>query len=133
MAYVRLAGRLAAVSAAFHEIAEGVVLAYAAIGEKETQIAYGRMRNRAEEIGEVEIAEELFRPMIRQESLHLIYYRQAFIERATQWSQWQKQVVGKIIEQVYRSVGVQRSNHERASAFGSVALTLIEEPNDIPT
>lgn len=98
MAYVRLAGRLAAVSAAFHEIAEGVVLAYAAIGEKETQIAYGRMRNRAEEIGEVEIAEELFRPMIRQESLHLSYYRQAFIERATQWSQWQKQVVGKIIE-----------------------------------
>lgn len=121
---LRTAGLLARVSSGFHDIAEVGVLAYMALGEDEVLSAYPKMKQELLRIGEDDLAEELFAPMIAQEALHKSYQVAAVAERVDQLRPWQVQIAGKYIEHFYLPVGVQRSNTERMRGFGQMAVTL---------
>lgn len=128
---IKSAGVIAKYSPGFHDIAETTVLIYAALGEKETQIAYRKLNERLNALGEKELSLRLMIPMAKQESLHLSYYRSAIYEKKDYLKPWQLSFISKYIEKFYQPVGVQRKNAERMKGFGKMALELSEYPLEL--
>ncbi len=122
----KAAGKIASISPGFHDITEYTVLVYAALGERETQMAYGRISHKLTELGEVGLAQKLVVPTNHQEGLHLAYYRAAILERHQRLSSWQLRAASTFIELTYMPVGVQRNNRDRKRQFGEMMLTIVE-------
>lgn len=127
-ALLNIAGKLAGFSSGFHDAVETGVLVYAALGERETQIAYKKMTEKLAELGETPLADRLMAPMAKQEALHLGYYRAAIGERREKLAPWQLRLVSKYIEISYLPVGVQRNNRERMRGFGQMTLIISDDP-----
>jgi hypothetical protein len=101
----RVAGLLGRLSAHFYEM---VAMAYHTIGAVNERLAFGAYTRIAEildELGEHPIAETLFSPMRRDESMHLGYYRTYARQLRHRLAPWQLALVRALVVHTYAPVG----------------------------
>jgi hypothetical protein len=111
-----------------HEIVLMLYHTVGAMNEKLAMSAYQQMARIAEHIGEPELAEALFGPMRRDESLHLGYYRTYARELGRQLQPWQRSFVRWLVVKTYAPVGARRPQHK--ATLGRTIAALGEKPDD---
>ena len=99
-----------------------------AMNEKLAMTAYQAMAAVAAELGEQDLADALFTPMRRDESLHLGYYRTYARELGRQLRPWQRSVVRSLVVKTYAPVGARRAKHK--PSLGRTLLALENDPDD---
>ena len=112
----RLAGLLGSMSQRMHETVELVYHAVGAMNERLAFSAYERMSEILTELGEHGLAETLLKPLRRDESAHLGYYRTAARELRDRLDRWQIAVARGVITHTYSPVGAGEKKDKPAFA-----------------
>ena len=123
-----VAGLLGRLSARAYGIVSMTYHTVGAMNEKLAMSAYKAMATIAGGIGEQELADELFSPMRRDESMHLGFYRTYARELRRELRPWQRRVVRNLVVQTYAPVGARRDKH-RAS-LGHTLMVLEQDPDN---
>jgi hypothetical protein len=101
----RVAGLLGTLSERVHETVELVYHSVGAMNERLAFSAYERMSEILTELGEHGLVETLLKPLRRDESAHLGYYRTAARELRDRLDRWQIAVARNVIIRTYAPVG----------------------------
>jgi hypothetical protein len=112
----RLAGLLGKMSVRMHETVELVYHSIGAMNERLAFSAYERMSEVLIELGEDGLADTLLKPLRRDESAHLGYYRTAARELRDRLDRWQIAVARNIITRTYAPVGAGEKKDKPAFA-----------------
>jgi hypothetical protein len=120
----RLAGLLGNVSARMHETVELVYHSIGAMNERLAFSAYERMSEILLELGEHGLVETLMKPLRRDESAHLGYYRTVARDLRDRLDRWQLAVARAVITHTYSPVGAGAA--EDKPAFGATLRDLGE-------
>ena len=112
----RLAGLLGKMSVRMHETVELVYHSIGAMNERLAFSAYERMSEILTELGEHGLADTLLKPLRRDESAHLGYYRTAARELRDRLDRWQIAVARNIITHTYSPVGAGEKKDKPAFA-----------------
>ena len=118
----RLAGLLGTMSARMHETVELVYHAVGAMNERLAFSAYERMSEILTELGEHGLVETLMKPLRRDESAHLGYYRTAARDLRDRLDRWQLAVARTMISRTYAPVGA--GDAKDKPAFGATLRSL---------
>ena len=113
----RLAGLLGTMSARMHETVELVYHSIGAMNERLAFSAYERMSEILTELGEHGLVDTLMKPLRRDESAHLGYYRTAARELRDRLDRWQLAVARTVITRTYSPVGA--GDAKDKPAFGA--------------
>lgn len=119
----RIAGFIGRLSPSLHGVLELTYLTRGAMHEKLTFIGYERMAEKLLALGETALHETIIKPIRRQESGHLGYYKQAATELKTHLNPWQIRMAKRLSISTYAPVGAGSKNHK--PNFGHVADTLV--------
>jgi hypothetical protein len=101
----RLAGVLGTMSTRMHETVELIYHTIGAMNERLAFTAYERMSDVLVELGEQGIVDTLMRPLRRDESAHLGYYRTAAAALRDRLDRWQVAAARSVISRTYAPVG----------------------------
>jgi len=112
----RLAGLLGTMSQRMHETVELVYHAVGAMNERLAFSAYERMSEILTELGEHALVDTLLKPLRRDESAHLGYYRTAARELRDRLDRWQIAVARGVITHTYSPVGAGEKKDKPAFA-----------------
>ena len=123
-----IAGLLGRVSTQAHAMISMTYHVVGAMNEKLAMSAYQTMATVASEIGEQELADVLFSPMRKDESMHLGFYRTYARELGLELRPWQRRLVRALVVQTYAPVGARREKHK--PSFGRTLLVLEQDPDD---
>lgn len=118
----RLAGRLGSLSVRMHETVELIYHSVGAMNERLAFSAYERMSEVLVELGEHGLVETLMKPLRRDESAHLGYYRTAARDLRNRVDRWQLAVARAIVTRTYAPVGA--GDPRDKPAFGATLLAL---------
>jgi hypothetical protein len=118
----RLAGLLGTMSRRMHETVELVYHTIGAMNERLAFSAYERMSEILTELGEQGLVETLLKPLRRDESAHLGYYRTAARELRDRLDRWQIAVARNVITRTYAPVGAGDAEDKPAFAATLHAL-----------
>ena len=118
----RVAGRLGSVSVRVHETVELIYHTIGAMNERLAFSAYERMSDVLGELGEHGLVETLMKPLRRDESAHLGYYRTAARDLRDRLDRWQLFVARHLIAATYSPVGA--GALEDRPAFGATISAL---------
>ncbi|MET0902176.1 MAG: hypothetical protein ABWZ52_02955 [Acidimicrobiales bacterium] len=118
----RIAGLLGTMSARMHETVELVYHSIGAMNERLAFSAYERMSEILTELGELGLVESLMKPLRRDESAHLGYYRTAARDLRDRLDRWQLAVARTVITRTYSPVGA--GDAEDRPAFGATLRDL---------
>ena len=118
----KLAGLLGTVSKRMHETVELVYHSVGAMNERLAVSAYERMSEILTELGELGLVETLMKPLRRDESAHLGYYRTAARELRDRLDRWQLAVARNVITHTYSPVGAGEARDK--PAFGATLRAL---------
>jgi hypothetical protein len=118
----RIAGLLGRMSTRVHETVELVYHSIGAMNERLAFSAYERMSEIANELGEHGLAETLLKPLRRDESAHLGYYRTAARDLRDRLDRWQLAVARNLIVHTYAPVGAGEARDKPAFAATLQAL-----------
>jgi hypothetical protein len=118
----RLAGALGNLSARMHETVELVYHSVGAMNERLAFSAYERMSEILTELGELGLVETLLKPLRRDESAHLGYYRTAARDLHDRLDRWQLAVARNVISRTYSPVGA--GDAKDKPAFGATLRAL---------
>jgi hypothetical protein len=121
-AHNRLAGLLGAASAKVHETVELVYHTIGAMNERLAFSAYERMSEVLMSLGESGLVETLMKPLRRDESAHLGYYRTAARDLRDRMDRWQLFVARTTITRTYAPVGA--GSRADRPAFGATIRAL---------
>jgi hypothetical protein len=124
----RLAGLLGSMSVRMHETVELVYHSIGSMNERLAFSAYERMSDVLTELGEHRLVETLLKPLRRDESAHLGYYRTAARDLRDRLDRWQLAVARFVISQTYSPVGA--GDAKDKPAFGDT-LRALGEHRDI--
>lgn len=120
----QLAGLLGRMSERMHETVELVYHAIGSMNERLAFSAYERMSEVLTELGELGLVESLFKPLRRDESAHLGYYRTAARDLRDRLDRWQLAVARLVITHTYSPVGA--GDAKDKPAFGATLRSLGE-------
>lgn len=120
----RLAGLLGRMSERMHETVELVYHSIGSMNERLAFSAYERMSEVLTELGEHGLAETLLKPLRRDESAHLGYYRTVARDLRDRLDRWQLAVARFVITQTYAPVGA--GDAKDKPAFGATLRSLGE-------
>ena len=123
-----LAWLLGTASARAYEVVLMTYLTVGAMNEKLAMSAYQAMAAVAATIGEQDLADLLFSPMRRDESMHLGYYRTYARELGKVLHPWQRWLVRTLVLRTYAPVGARRDVHK--ASLGRTLLALEADPDD---
>ena len=112
----RLAGLLGTLSRRMHETVELVYHSVGAMNERLAFSAYERMSEVLVGLGEHGLVDSLLKPLRRDESAHLGYYRTAARELRDRLDRWQIAVARNIIVRTYSPVGAGEAKDKPAFA-----------------
>ena len=112
----KLAGLLGSLSNRMHETVELVYHSIGAMNERLAFTAYERMSEILTELGEVGLVDTLFKPLRRDESAHLGYYRTVARELRDRLDPWQIAVARNVITHTYAPVGAGEKKDKPAFA-----------------
>ena len=101
----RLAGVLGTMSERMHETVELIYHTVGAMNERLAFSAYERMSDVLTELGEHGLVDTLMRPLRRDESAHLGYYRTAARDLRDRLDRWQLAAARTVITRTYSPVG----------------------------
>jgi hypothetical protein len=118
----RLAGVLGSVSTRTHQTVELIYHAVGAMNERLAFSAYERMSEVLVELGEHGLVDTLMKPLRRDESAHLGYYRTAARELRDRLDRWQLFVARNVIAWTYAPVGA--GAPQDRPAFGATIRAL---------
>jgi hypothetical protein len=118
----RLAGLLGGASTRVHETVELIYHTIGAMNERLAFSAYERMSEVLLEIGELGLVHTLMRPLRRDESAHLGYYRTAARELRDRLDRWQLFVARNVVTRTYAPVGAGAARDR--PAFGATIRAL---------
>ena len=118
----KLAGLLGTMSKRMHETVELVYHSVGAMNERLAFSAYERMSEILTELGEHGLVDTLFKPLRRDESAHLGYYRTAARELRDRLDRWQIAVARNLITHTYSPVGAGEKKDKPAFAATLRAL-----------
>jgi hypothetical protein len=118
----RLAGLLGNLSARMHETVELVYHSVGAMNERLAFSAYDRMSEILTELGEHGLVDTLLKPLRRDESAHLGYYRTAARDLRDRLDRWQLAVARTVISHTYAPVGA--GDAKDKAAFGATLRSL---------
>jgi hypothetical protein len=118
----RLAGLLGTMSIRMHETVELIYHTIGAMNERLAFSAYERMSEVLDELGETGLVDTLMRPLRRDESAHLGYYRTAARDLRDRLDRWQIAAARAVITRTYSPVGA-GERRDRAS-FGATVAAL---------
>ena len=118
----RLAGLLGTMSARMHETVELVYHSIGAMNERLAFSAYERMSEILTELGEHGLVDTLMKPLRRDESAHLGYYRTAARDLRDRLDRWQLAVARTVITHTYSPVGA--GDAKDKPAFGATLRSL---------
>jgi hypothetical protein len=120
----RLAGVLGSMSERVHETVELIYHSIGAMNERLAFSAYERMSEILSELGEHGLADTLLKPLRRDESAHLGYYRTAARDLRDRLDSWQLAVARFVISRTYAPVGAGDARDK--PAFGATLRSLGE-------
>jgi hypothetical protein len=120
----RLAGLLGSMSERMHETVELIYHSIGSMNERLAFSAYERMAETLTELGEHGLAETLLKPLRRDESAHLGYYRTAARDLRDRLDRWQLAVARFVITRTYSPVGA--GDAKDKPAFGATLRSLGE-------
>lgn len=128
----RVVGALGTLSRHAHETVELAYHVIGAMNEKLAFTAYERMAGVLVASGERDLAESLMRPLRRDESAHLGYYRTVARDLRDRLDRWQLAAARTLIVRTYAPVGAGAANDK--PAFGRTVRALGERPgaDDLP-
>jgi len=118
----KLAGLLGTMSKHMHETVELVYHSVGAMNERLAFSAYERMSEILTELGEHGLVETLMKPLRRDESAHLGYYRTAARELRDRLDRWQLAIARAVITNTYSPVGA--GDPKDKPAFGATLRSL---------
>ena len=118
----RLAGLLGTMSTRMHETVELVYHSIGAMNERLAFSAYERMSEILTEMGEHGLVDTLMKPLRRDESAHLGYYRTAARDLRDRLDRWQLAVARGVITHTYSPVGA--GDAKDKPAFGATLRSL---------
>jgi hypothetical protein len=118
----RIAGRLGSMSTRMHETVELIYHSIGAMNERLAFSAYERMSEILTELGELGLVETLLKPLRRDESAHLGYYRTAARDLHDRLDRWQLAVARAVITHTYSPVGA--GDAKDKPAFGATLRSL---------
>ena len=118
----RLAGLLGNLSSRMHETVELVYHSVGAMNERLAFSAYERMSEILTELGEHRLVDTLLKPLRRDESAHLGYYRTAARDLRDRLDRWQLAVARSVISHTYAPVGA--GDAKDKPAFGATLRSL---------
>jgi hypothetical protein len=118
----RLAGLLGSASQRVHETVELIYHSIGAMNERLAFSAYERMSEVLVELGELGLVDTLMKPLRRDESAHLGYYRTAARDLRDRLDRWQLFVARTVITRTYSPVGAGAA-HDKP-AFGATIRAL---------
>ncbi|MFL6205644.1 MAG: hypothetical protein ACJ739_09870 [Acidimicrobiales bacterium] len=118
----RIVGLLGSLSTRVHETVELVYHSIGAMNERLAFSAYERMSEILSELGELRLVETLMKPLRRDESAHLGYYRTAARDLRDRLDSWQLAVARSVISATYAPVGAGRAKDK--PAFGATLQAL---------
>ena len=124
----RVAGLLGTMSARMHETVELVYHSIGAMNERLAFSAYERMSEILTDLGEHGLVESLMKPLRRDESAHLGYYRTAARDLRDRLDRWQLAVARTMITRTYSPVGA--GDAKDRPAFGAT-LGALGDSRDI--
>jgi hypothetical protein len=113
----RLAGALGSMSVRMHETVELIYHTVGAMNERLAFSAYERMSHVLTELGEQGLVDTLMRPLRRDESAHLGYYRTAARHLRDRLDRWQLAAARIVISRTYSPVGA--GDAKDKPAFGA--------------
>lgn len=119
----KIGGILGRLSPSLHGVLELTYLTRGAMHEKLTFIGYERMATKLLAMGETALHETVIKPIRRQESGHLGYYKQAAQELKHHLKPWQIRLARRLSIATYAPVGA--GNKSDKPDFGHVAETLV--------
>jgi hypothetical protein len=128
----RVVGALGNVSARAHEIVELAYHTIGAMNEKLAFSAYDRMTEVLDELGERGLVETLMRPLRRDESAHLGYYRTAAQRLRDRLDAWQLAAARALIVRTYAPVGAGAARDKPAFGRTMRALSRVPAEDEIP-
>jgi len=118
----RLAGVLGTMSVRMHETVELIYHSVGAMNERLAFSAYERMSEVLTELGEHGLVDTLMKPLRRDESAHLGYYRTAARDLRDRLDRWQLAVARTVISRTYAPVGAGAAADK--PAFGATIRAL---------
>jgi hypothetical protein len=118
----RLAGVLGTMSRRMHETVELIYHSIGAMNERLAFSAYERMSEVLTELGEVGLVDTLMKPLRRDESAHLGYYRTAARDLRDRVDRWQLAGARAVITRTYSPVGAGAAADK--PAFGATLAAL---------
>lgn len=118
----RLAGVLGSMSRRMHETVELIYHSVGAMNERLAFSAYERMSEVLSELGEAALVDTLMKPLRRDESAHLGYYRTAARDLRDRVDRWQLAGARAVITHTYSPVGAGASIDK--PAFGATLAAL---------
>ena len=118
----RLAGVLGTMSTRMHETVELIYHTVGAMNERLAFSAYERMSEVLTELGEHGLVDTLMKPLRRDESAHLGYYRTAARDLRDRLDRWQLAVARGVISHTYAPVGAGAAKDKQA--FGATLRSL---------
>lgn len=121
----RLAGCLGSMSERMHETVELIYHTVGAMNERLAFSAYERMSEVLVELGEHGLVDTLMRPLRRDESAHLGYYRTAARDLRDRLDRWQLAAARTVISRTYAPVGA--GDQRDKPAFGATIRALGED------
>lgn len=124
----RIAGTLGKISSHAHSIVSMTYHSIGAMNERLALGAYRQMAAVAEELGERELADNLFGPTARDEAVHLGYYRTYATQLRNRIAPWQLAVVRALVVRTYFPVGAGEKRDR--PPFGRVLIALEEDPEN---
>jgi len=127
----RLAGRLGSMSKRMHETVELVYHAIGAMNERLAFSAYERTSEILSELGEHGLVDTLFKPLRRDESAHLGYYRTVARDLRDRLDRWQIAVARNVITHTYSPVGAGEKKDKPAFAATLRSLGDGGDPADL--
>jgi hypothetical protein len=124
----RVAGVLGRLVPHVYEMVSMAYHAIGAINERLALAAYARMGTIAAGLGESELADALMRPLRRDESRHLGYYRTYARQLRPHLAAWQMAVVRALIVRTYAPVGA--GDAADKAPFGCAVAQLEDDPEN---
>jgi hypothetical protein len=121
---MRIGGRLGQASRHVEAIADYIYKVFGVMHERTTYAGYDSLSNKLIKLGEKDIVQDFIKPIMRQESGHLGYYRMAASIRKAGLRPWQIGIAREVVMRTYRPVGV--DSDKDARDYGHVAVTLGE-------
>jgi hypothetical protein len=118
----RIAGLLGSLSTRMHQTVELIYHSIGAMNERLAFSAYERMSEILTELGEDGLVDTLMRPLRRDESAHLGYYRTAARELRDRLDRWQIAVARNVIVRTYSPVGAGEARDK--PGFGATLRSL---------